>query len=333
MSNRVPKRVVTLFATLLGLFFPAFVVAQPDDLGVSLAESRAVNIVEDAKMAGRVLTPIPADGVVRFTPGIGVVAVHGIGKTQTMIANGVFGVGAILSFLYCLITAIKQRQLYPLFVFAGACVAVPIEIFVDILGRCNWATQDQPIIGTIMGREVPLLILINYMVYFPGAVVAVHNALDKGMTLRGWWTFAAISIPLAWIFELYPVHAKWWYYYGEGQPLALHGLPMWWGPAAMLAVMGAAALTFVIRRDILRSRHAWFLVFAIPLGVVSIHMTSSFPVLVALSSTENPLITNAAAIFSVAMAFAMLHLIGLFVTRSNLNREVRAESAAVGKPT
>ena len=270
-------------------------------------------MITDAAAVGQTLAVMPTQGPT-LTPGIGVVEAHGIGQSQTQIANLTFGIGAVLSLAFCLVMAARQKRMLPLYVFGGACLAVPIEIFVDVLGRCSWATLDQPIIGTVMGREVPLLLLTTYMFYFPVAVVSLHSALEKGMSLRTWWICAGTAILSAWLFELYPVHAKWWYYYGKGQPLMVLGLPMWWGPAAVLAVIGSASLTFTIRRHVLGDRHSWFMLFALPLGIISVHLSASFPVFVALSSTENAGITNAAALFTIILALCGLHVLGLFMT-------------------
>jgi hypothetical protein len=281
-------------------------------------------MVVDPTRAGRTLTPdVSQPGA--STQGIGVVQENAIGATQTKIANGVFNVGAALSLVFCLVLAARQRRMLPLYIFVGSCLAVPVEMFVDVLGRCSWATLDQPIIANLMGRNVPLLNLTNYMVYFPGAIVAIHAALEKGLTLRQWWKFASYGILLAWLFELYPVHAHWWYYYGEGQPLELLGLPLWWGPVAVLAVLGASGLTFVIRHRVLQDRHTWLLMPAIPLAVISTHMTASFPTFVALSSTDKTAITSSAALLTIAVALAMIHLIGTFVASDQV--EPSAESA------
>ena len=251
-----------------------------------------------------------------LTNGIGADApIYSVSHTQSLVVNTIFGITAALALVFCIRTAIRERQLYPLFLFLGGTVAVYYEFLTDILGRCMWVTQGEPGIFAAFGRELPLFAITNYMTYFPVARVTIYGALNRGITYQQWWKWVSIGIPLAFVFELYPVHARWWFYYGDGQPLAILGLPLYWSFCAVMAVMCTSAASFLIVKHFVGERRSWVTIFTLPLGVVGFHMAVVFPVHTTISSTTNLAVTTIGALATIALALSMLALMGQIVIR------------------
>lgn len=250
------------------------------------------------------------------TNGIGADApIYAVSHAQSIAVNAVFGATATLALIFCIRAAVRERQLYPIFLFLGGTIAVYYEFLTDILGRCMWVTQGEPGTFAAFGRELPLFAITNYMTYFPVACVTIYRALNRGITYQQWWKWVRVGIPLAFIFELYPVHARWWFYYGDGQPLAILGLPLYWSFCAVMAVMCTSAASFLIVKYFVGVRRSWVTLFTLPLGVVGFHMSVVFPVHVAISSTTNMLVTSIGAVVSIALALSMLALMGQIVVR------------------
>ena len=249
--------------------------------------------------------------------GIGADApIYAVSHTQSLVVNAIFGVTAALALVFCVRAAIRARQLYPLFLFLGGTIAVYYEFLTDILGRCMWVTQAEPGTFAAFGRELPLFAITNYMTYFPVACVTIYGALSRGITYQQWWKWVRIGIPLAFVFELYPVHAHWWFYYGEGQPLAILGLPLYWSFCAVMAVMCTTAASFLIVRHFVGERRSWVTIFTLPLGVVGFHMAVVFPVHATISSTNNLAVTTVGALVTIALTLSMLALMGQIVVRA-----------------
>ncbi|MEQ9450555.1 MAG: hypothetical protein RJQ07_03130 [Pseudomonadales bacterium] len=244
---------------------------------------------------------------------LGEVGYYALSAAQSQIANLLLGGLAVISLAFCVFTAIRERRAYPLYCFVGGSLAVYYELLTDILGRCVWATKGEVVISSAFGRDLPLYANFVYMFYFPVAAVLIHQAIRKGVTTRQWFNWMLFGIPLAFVFELYPVSQRWWYYYGEGQPLSILGLPMWWSFAATMAVTCSSALSLVVVDRFMQGRHSWSIMLVMPLSVVGLHMFVSFPVVTALSSSTSLLVTTPAALITMALSVAMLWAFGRVV--------------------
>ena len=238
---------------------------------------------------------------------------YALSATQSQVVNILFGALAFASLVFCVLTSIRERRSYPIYFFAGGTLAVYYEILTDILGRCVWATENEVVISSAFGRDLPLYANFLYMFYFPVAAVLIHRAIERGITPQQWFRWIAYGIPLAFVFELYPVSQRWWYYYGDGQPLSILGLPMWWSFAATMAVTCSTAITYLIVYRVLQGRHLWSIMLVMPLSVVGLHMFVSFPVVMALGSSTSLLVTTPAALITMALSLAVLWVVGRLV--------------------
>jgi hypothetical protein len=244
--------------------------------------------------------------------------VYGLSSGESLFVNVLFFGAALVSLLYCIRISVREKKMYPLYLFLGGTLAVYYEILTDSLGRCVWATEGEWVISAL-GRDIPLFAVATYMFYFPIAMVSINLALEKGMTFSAWMKAAFIAIPIAYVFELYPVNAKWWWYYGDGQPLAFMGLPAYWSFAAMNAVMGSAAIAFLMRKYVFKGKNEFLLVFVVPLSVVGLHMPAIYPVHMALSTTTNIIYTTIGAIVSILISTCLLVAVGKIATARSGN--------------
>jgi hypothetical protein len=242
------------------------------------------------------------------------VPIYGLPEVESAIVNSVMGALAAASLVYCLVAAARERRTYPVYLFVGSALAVWYEVLTDVLGHVAWATQGEIVIVRALGRELPLYANFVYMFYFPVALVSLDRALGRGVTWERWRRWALAGIPLTLLFELYPIHRQWWVYYGDNQPLPVLGFPLYWAFVNSMSILCVAALNWLLRTRVLGERHAWLLMVSVPLSLVCIHMPVVFPVQMVLGSTESLEATTAASLLTMALALAMLVLVGKAAT-------------------
>jgi hypothetical protein len=246
---------------------------------------------------------------------------------ESLLANTALGVLAAASLLYCLQLAVRQRRLYPLYVFIGGSLGVCYEFLTDVLGHVAWATQSEIVVARIFGRELPLYAYFVYMLYFPAAILLVIRRLDQGMSLCRWWAWSIAGIPLTCLFELYPLHQRWWVYYGANQPLPIGGFPLYWAFVNSMTLMSMAALNHLLLKNFLGAKHTWVLVFSIPVSLICVHMPVVFPAQSALNSTWSLVVTIPASLATIALSLALLQLLGRLVARTGQAEPARTISA------
>jgi len=120
-----------------------------------------------------------------------------------------FGAVALVALGFCVWVAVRERKLWPVYVYIGGGVASWYETLTDVLGRCAWAPPGNlPSIVDLFNRQMPLFYNFTYLFYFPIAQVALMLALRRGLTYRRWWWIAGPAVAGAFLFELIPVARK-----------------------------------------------------------------------------------------------------------------------------
>jgi len=123
----------------------------------------------------------------------------------------------------------------------------------------------------------------------------------------------------AFVFELYPVSQKWWWYYGDGQPLNVNGLAAYWSFCADAAVTCGAAIIYLLRRNgYLKDRFSFLMMFLPAVLTPMLHMAVVWPVHSALSSSTNLWITTPAALVTIVLACTMTVLVGHIATKQSM---------------
>ncbi|MEQ8743619.1 hypothetical protein [Parasphingorhabdus sp.] len=235
-----------------------------------------------------------------------------LSTTQWWISHVLLASLALLSLCYCIFVAFRRRQAFPLYILAGSQLVIFYEIFVDVLGRCQWA--DEWGFVSAMGRDLPLIANLVYMFYFPVAITAVNLSLERGFSVREWWRWAVLGIPLAILFELYPVNNGWWFYYGEGQPLTIMNYPIWWAFPACLATLGTGAVIFIVRRYVLRGND-WCTIVLFPCILIGLHMSMAFPAFITLPTSTELRFTVPAAAATITISLLVYGIIGTLLSR------------------
>jgi hypothetical protein len=123
-----------------------------------------------------------------------------------------------------------------------------------------------------------------------------------------------LSVPAAFVFELIPVNAKLWIYWGNAQPLVIWSLPAWWAFCNTAAVSISAACLFLFRKYALGDRHTWAFVLMLPLGVIGAHMIVTYPAITAISSSTDIVVTTVGAVGAIVLSGLVVFVFGKLLT-------------------
>jgi hypothetical protein len=251
-----------------------------------------------------------------------------ISDTTYLVACLVFGALAVVALAYCVTIAVRERKLYPLFIWLGGAMTVVYEPLTDVLGGFTFPEFSQHAWVAVFGRRLPVYMGLVYCFYVAVASLWIVRRIERdGMTWQRWMTWWAASVPVAFAFELIPVNTKLWVYWGDAQPLALWNLPIWWCFANTAAVSTSAAFLYLVRKYVLGDRHNWVLMPLLPLGVIAVHMAVTFPAIAGISSSTDIRITTLGAIGTIVLSGAAMLLFGMFLQALAPDRASRTESA------
>jgi len=262
-------------------------------------------------------------------PAIGDHPIVPISATEMTVVTVVFGVLALAALAFCATVAVKRRQMWPIYLYIGGGLAVWYETLTDVLGRCVWAPPgDWPSVVDLYGRALPLFANFLYLFYFPVVQVGIVLLLERGLAYRTWLKFLGIAVVAAALFELYPVSRKWWWYFGDGQPVSVLGYPAYWAFCAEAAVSGGAAIIYLLRRNgYLTNRRSWLMMFLPASLTPMIHMAIVWPAHTAISNSTNLWATTPAALLTIVLACTMIALIGRIATKQSMADKLKRDAA------
>jgi len=213
----------------------------------------------------------------------------------------VAGVLAVLSALYAVWFARRERDPYPLFVFIGAGVSVLYEPLGDILTKVAYPPLNQLTLMTALGRPIPLWMLPNYLFFFCVPVLLLLQFVVKpGVSKLRWFlTYAGVTLFVA-AFEQPGINSDAWRYYSETQAYSINTYPFWVAFANSQTLYMIAVGVALLRRNGISRQLSFLYIVLVPMLLVGAHVAPNIFVTAAIYSTRNPLIINAAAALSVA---------------------------------
>jgi hypothetical protein len=233
---------------------------------------------------------------------------HGLLVTAWLLAAG--------SLLYSLILARKERDLFPLFVFAGAGLAVLLEPVGDIFTQVVYPHLNQVSLFSAWGRNIPLWMGPNYVFFFCVPVLLfLRYCVRPDISARAWWlTYAALVVLVA-ASEMPGIAAASWKYYGANPPLSFHTYPVWVGFNNAQCLVSTAVGIYGLRALGIRGARSVLLVALVPLLIAGTHIAPSLPVATATHSNSSSLTVNIAAAVTIALNILMVW-VGLQLVRA-----------------
>ncbi len=151
-----------------------------------------------------------------------------------------------LVFVYGLRHWQKHGSPIVLLILLGGFTNLLAEPFLDIIGAAWHPIHGQNTAFELMGRRIPLWVVINYPAYFGVLVTANYLAFARGVTMRGVWLWFLIPLTIDLLQEEAMMATNLYYYYGQQPLILINKFPFWWGPCnAMGAYLIASVLAFM----------------------------------------------------------------------------------------
>ena len=216
---------------------------------------------------------------------------------------------ALAAITFSLREARRRSDLVPLFLLAGAAIAIFYEPLGDVLVLAFYPARHQTGWISMFGHKVPLFIEILYFWYFCPFVLLFLRVAPRGFSARGWWSLWGGAYLFASAFEVLGLHLKTWLYYGP-QPLVVLKLPLWIPFTYVSFLFAISAGVYAIANHLERRQH-WLIVPAVPLLLAASHAATSFPGASALYSTSNRTAITLACVGSVAAALLLAYALRL----------------------
>jgi hypothetical protein len=257
--------------------------------------------------------------------------VFGIGETESMVRNLLFGGLALAALIYCVAVARREGKLWPVYVFGGSALLVIYEPFNNLLAQCAYPTAGagaHDAILTWFGQHVPWSTWLIYMFYFSFAVPMLIKRLEAGMTVRQFFGFWGVVAVVCAAFEplfAHPSGLRWWYYYGPHQALAFTGMPMFWVVANSMVVVAVGVIFYLLKKYVLtRDIQTIAFVPLAPLILFGVHGSAGIPVFVAISEGAGEIWSTMATFGSFAISFLYLWLMSRAVCVDKVDRSADA---------
>ncbi len=231
----------------------------------------------------------------------------------------VYGALALALMVWGMLDA-RRRVIVAAMLFGGAITSC-IEPLLDVVTGALHPIVGQPAVFSLMGRSIPLWVIVCYALYYGGFGSINLIAFAKGVSRRGVWLWFLAPLLGDVLWEEVMLHYKLYYYYGN-QPFVLIKFPLY-QPAGNSTgeLLGVTALFFM--RPYL-SGWRWFAAAALvmPLGGVMGFNAVCWPGFYAVHSNWPGWIVQLCGLMTWMLAALMVHLVSLLVARdSPLRRE------------
>lgn len=221
----------------------------------------------------------------------------------------------------------RDRDWLALAFFVGGALNVPSEGIVDVLGACWFPSHGQWTAITLLGRPLPVFLVVAYPWFIGGQGYVVYRMLQRGagrVELWRWW--AAVMVIDLLLVQTPGLSMGMYSYYGP-QPGDVLGLPLHWLAVDAAAPMLSGVLVFRLRRYL----SGWRQIALVPLlagnyGLA--HVWLSWPVWLAIAGRWPASVSWIATLASFALAATAVWAI---ITAGTADRSA-PESGVIAEP-
>jgi len=230
--------------------------------------------------------------------------------TAQLVLLGVMSALAIIAVAYAVRICLKEKQLYPLYIFMGAGFASFYEPLGDLLAHVTYAEEGQINYIISFGFQVPVWVVPTYMAFFAFPVIFILQKAKMKITVKWWTGLMSVAIIGCWVLEVPLLALGFVEYYGQNAPVKIFDYPVWMGfaNAATMAIV-TTAIYFYLKSSFGRE-HSALVVFLFPLFFIAGNAGSGYPVAFALNSSESSNFVNLMAVGSMCLSTLFIWICG-----------------------
>ena len=203
------------------------------------------------------------------------------------------------------VAVVKNRDyVWPLFL-AGGLLGVAVEPLLDLFGGVWWPTHGDWRIFTIVGVNVPLLVVMVYPWILGGQAYLAYRCVAGGMTRRRLWQLVLLFSLTDIAIETAGINGLHVYAYFGRQPLNLWGLPLWYVPCNAIGPIVAAVLFHLLRGRLTGPRSV-LLVAVLPMGFLGTYAMIGFPNWLSLNSDWPPVAAQLCGVATLLLGYLLV---------------------------
>jgi hypothetical protein len=202
----------------------------------------------------------------------------------------------------------RSRSLIPVFLLLGAALSSLQEPIYDIVGAVWYPQYGTTAYLRAFNVSIPLWLIPGYSWYIGGLGNLMYRKMRDGVTARELWIYYFLFWGANFVLELPGLNLDIYRYYGH-QPFKVLGFPLWMAMTNGLMPLLIGAL-FNALRGVLTGPTAWLTVVLVPMVVGAAQIAAGWPVWLALNAGLGVAGTDVAALASLGLAFAIIHLLG-----------------------
>ena len=212
----------------------------------------------------------------------------------------------LIAALYGLLDWRKTKSPTFLFLLLGGGLAVIFEPFNDILGGCWHPINGQTPVFELMGRPMPMWVILIYFVVYGVQGAVMYRILREPVKARIMWLAFAFPIIAQIAMETSMMRLDLYYYYGN-QPLLFHKFPLYWAVGNAIVFYMAAVIT-ILFQPCLRGWRMLMIPLITPLADAAFAPLVVFPSAMALNSQIPNWATQTAGVLSFVIAFMVVSI-------------------------
>jgi hypothetical protein len=217
------------------------------------------------------------------------------------------------SLVFCMLTAKRQHQLLPLYLFSAGALGVVLEPYTNVLGLAAYPEMGQATWFHSLGRDIPVYVGLIYLFYWAPMWIILTAWFEAGMARRTYWLMCTSLVVGALAVDVIAIHFGLWRFYGE-QPLRIGGMPIWWAFANSHALVASAVILSMLLKVLPRNRR-FLLVGLMPMIMVAVHTGGSVAATSTVGSTDHRTTTLIGTSVAIVLIVCLLWVYSLVVCR------------------
>lgn len=235
----------------------------------------------------------------------------------------VISILAVATVVYSVALARRLGNSYPVYVSLGAGLATFYEPLGDFLAHVTFHEVGQLNFTVAFGFHVPLWVVPTYMLFFglPTLLLLARIERADAVTMKGWFSYFAVLIVCAFLFEQAFIFMDSIEYFGANQPFRINKYPVWMAFANVNTVFFVATVTYYFTRSPLGRQRPYLLLPMMPMLVLGGNAGPALPLGSAINATNNVVIVNAMALLSMAASVLYVWICGALVQQTLRGRK------------
>lgn len=219
-------------------------------------------------------------------------------------------VGFVVVASWCVVYAVRNREVLPVLMLVSGLLAVGFEPVIDNLGKVWYAKDNPMVVYTSMGVPQPAFLLLGYSLFWGGTSYIGSRFVKGGTSI--WKIWGVVFVMDLFVEYLgVPVFSVGTYY--GNSPFTLWEFPLWWAFVNASSAVVGIGLLYAMEPRLLGWRKLGVLAVA-PMAFGGTHAASAWPVWVALHSDVPSWVPWLAGTITIGLALFITMFVNMLIS-------------------